>query len=72
MFVAVALHFASGPRVDPILSVPMMPGFFLATLLGVRGGPDGMPSFVYVLGLGFLVWWIAIDLLWTLWRWAMR
>ena len=28
----------------------MMPGFFLAMYLGVRGGPDGMPSIVYVFG----------------------
>jgi hypothetical protein len=44
ILVAAALYFVSGPRsgpeIDPILSEPMMPGFFLAMLLGVRGGPD--------------------------------
>jgi ankyrin repeat protein len=68
--VAAALNFASGPKIDPILSAPMMPGFFLAMLLGVRGGPDGMPSIVYVFGLSFLSWWIAIDLVWRIWRWV--
>ena len=48
----------------------MMPGFFLAMLLGVRGGPDGTPSIVYVFGLSFLFWWIAIDLVWSIWRWV--
>jgi hypothetical protein len=49
---------------------PMMPGFFLAMLLGVRGGPDGMPNIVYIFGLSFLFWWIAIDLVWRIWRWG--
>ena len=70
ILVAAALYFASGPKIDPILSAPMMPGFFLAMLLGVRGGPDGMPSIVYVFGLSFLSWWIAIDLMWSIWRWV--
>lgn len=70
MLVAAALYFASGPRIDPILSGAIMPGFFLAVWLGVRGGPDGMPSIVYVFGLSFLVWWVAIDLVWTVCRWA--
>lgn len=70
ILVAAALYFASGPTIDPILSAPMMPGFFLAMLLGVRGGPDGTPSIVYVFGLSFLFWWIAIDLVWSIWRWV--
>ena len=70
ILVAAALYFASGPKIDPILSAPMMPGFFLAMLLGVRGGPDGMPSILYVCGLSFLFWWIAIDLVWQIWRWV--
>lgn len=70
ILVAAALRFVSAPGIDPILSAPIMPGFFLATLLGVRGGPDGMPSIVYMLGLSFLFWWIAIDLVWLLWRWV--
>ena len=68
ILVAAALYFASGPQIDPIVSAPMMPGFFLAMLLGVRGGPDGMPSIVYVFALNFLLWWIAIDLVWSIWR----
>jgi hypothetical protein len=36
----------------------------------VRGAPDGMPSIVYVFGLSFLFWWIAIDLVWRIWRWV--
>jgi hypothetical protein len=72
ILVAAALYFASGPTIDPILSAPMMPGFFLAMLLGVRGGPDGMPSIVYVFGLSFLFWWIAMDLVWRIWRWVAK
>jgi hypothetical protein len=48
----------------------MMPGLFLAMLLDVRGGPDGTPSIVYVFCFGLLFWWIAIDLLWSIWRWV--
>jgi hypothetical protein len=68
ILVAAALYFASGTKIDPILSAPMMPGFFLAMLLGVRGGPDGMPSIVYVSGLSFLFWWIAIASGWAIFR----
>jgi hypothetical protein len=68
ILVAAALYFASGTRIDPILSALMMPGFSLAMLLGVRGGPDGMPSVVYVFGLSFLVWWIAIASGWAIFR----
>jgi hypothetical protein len=70
ILVAAALHFASGPKIDPILTAPLMPAFFLATSLGVRGGPDGMPSMLYVFGLSFLYWWIVIDLVWRIWRWV--
>jgi hypothetical protein len=72
ILVAAALHFASGPKIDPILTAPLMPAFFLATSLGVRGGPDGMPSMLYVFGLSFLFWWIAIDLVWRIWRWVAK
>ena len=72
ILVVVALRFASGPRIDPILSAPMMPGFFLAMLLGVRGGPDGMPNLLYVFGLSFLYWWIVIDLVWSICRWVIN
>ena len=70
ILVAIALYFGSGPKIDPILSAPMMPGFFLAMFLGVRGGPDGTPSIVYVFGLSFFFWWVAIDLAWSIWRWV--
>ena len=70
ILVAAALYFAAGSTIDPILSAPIMPGFFLATSLGVRGGPDGMPSMLYVFGLSFLFWWIAIDLAWSIGRWV--
>jgi hypothetical protein len=44
ILVAAALYFVSGPnsepKIDPILSAPMMRGFFFTMLLGVRGGPD--------------------------------
>ena len=70
ILVAAALHFESGPKIDPILSAPIMPGFFLAMLLGVRGGPDGMPNILYVFGLSFVLWWIAIDLVWCVCRWV--
>ena len=56
--------------IDPILTAPIMPGFSLAMWLGVRGGPDGMPSMLYVFGLTFLFWWIVIDLVWSIWRWV--
>ena len=69
ILVAAALYFGSGPEIDPILSAPMMPGFFLAMLLGLRGGPDGIVSVLYVFALSLLFWWIAIDLVWHIWRW---
>ena len=70
ILVAAALYFASGPKIDPILSAAVMPGFFLAMSLDMRGGPDGMPSIVYIIGLSFLFWWIAIDLVRSIWRWV--
>jgi hypothetical protein len=54
ILVAIALRFASGSTIDPVFTAPLMPAFALATWLGVRGGPDGMPSMLYVFGLSFL------------------
>jgi uncharacterized membrane protein YfcA len=69
ILVAAALYFASGPKIDPILSAPMMPGFFLAMLLGVRAARRHAEHRLR-LGLSFLFWWIAIDLVWRIWRWV--
>ena len=56
-------------RVGDLLINVFAPGFYLATFLGVKGGPDGVPGFLFVYALTFLIWWAAIDLAQAVWRW---
>lgn len=54
---------------DFLLNAFATPGFYLAAFLGMKGGPDGLPGLPYVYALTFLIWWAAIDLAQTVWRW---
>lgn len=53
---------------DFILNAFATPGFYQATSVGVKGGPDGLPGLPYVYALTFLIWWAVIDLGRALWR----
>ena len=65
-----AVDTSSAPWLDGLLSWPAMPGFNLANVLGLRGGPDGLPHLAYVYVLTFVLWSVVIDLGQALWRWA--
>ena len=56
-------------RFGDVLLNLFAPGFYVATFLGFTGGPDGLPDLLFVFGLTFLIWWAAIDLAQTVWRW---
>ena len=68
--VAVMDTAVSGRWLDELFTAPIWPAFNLATSLGVKGGPDGLPGLPYVYALTFLVWWAVIDLSLVLWRWG--
>ena len=56
-------------RLGDLLINAFAPGFYLATFLGVKDGPDGVPNYLFVFALTFLILWAAIDLAQTVWRW---
>lgn len=72
VLVAAAMTFSRDSLVqawlDPWITFPVMPGFYLAVFLGIGGGTDGLPNFLYVLALTVGVWWVIFDLSYALWR----
>ena len=56
-------------RLGDLLINAFGPGLYVATFLGVKGGPDGVPNLLFVYALTFLIWWAVIDLAQTVWRW---
>jgi hypothetical protein len=57
-----AVDNSSAQWLEGLLSWPAMPGFNLANILGLRGGPDGLPHLAYGYVLTFVLWWMVIDL----------
>lgn len=72
ILIATAMAFSrdslAQPWLDPWITFPVMPGFYLGVLLGIRGGTDGLPNFLFVLALTVVVWWVIFDLAYALWR----
>jgi hypothetical protein len=62
----------SAQWLDAVLAAPTLPAFWLATFIGVRGGPDGLPHPGSVYGLTFVLLWALIDLMYAAWRWTRR
>ncbi len=62
--------FPYTPWPHTLVTLPMMPAFYLTVLLGLGGGTDGHPNMLYVFGLTVIVWWVILSLGLSLWRLA--
>lgn len=51
----------SAASLGDLLIQAFTPGFYLAIFMGFTGGPDGLPNFLLVIALTFLILWAAID-----------